>query len=172
MPELDVEIDTDLRERAARAVEEFVGANGIPVSRAQLTGLMQVAANEPGLLSRFAGNQKERAQRRATPMKEGDRKAQLLAEAAFWDLVKLLCEGKGARCPWSLVQAREAALPESRRLEKLPPGTALSAGEREKRDRKKKELEEWERAWDLGHYTGFFRHFCAHYLYRMPPEKR
>jgi hypothetical protein len=171
MPEIDVEIDTDLRERAIKAVEDFVGSNDTPVSHTQIAGLMQVAANEPRLLPRFAGKQKERAERRADDLREGEHKKKLVAEAAFWELVKQLCEGKGAKCLWSLLQAREKAVPESLRLEKLPPGTALSRDERDKRDRKKKELEEWERAWDLGHCTGFFRHFCAHYLYCMSSEK-
>src|SRR4051794_30018040 len=109
MLELDVEIDTDLRDRAVRAVEDFVRDNGTPVSRSQIAGLIQVAANEPDLLGRFAGNQKDRAEKRAADMKEGDRKRALQAEVAFWELVRLLCEGKGAKCSWSLLQAREAA---------------------------------------------------------------
>jgi hypothetical protein len=172
MAELDIEIDTDLRERAITAVEEFVRDHGTPVSRSQIAGLMQIAANEPRLLAQFAGNQKERAEKRAAGLREGERKVELEAEVAFWERVKLLSEGKGAKCPWSLLQAREAAVPATLKLEKLPPGAALSREDRAKRDQKKRDLEEWERQWNLGHYAGFFRHFCAHYLYRHPPEKR
>jgi hypothetical protein len=56
-------------------------------------------------------------------------------------------------------------------VEKLPPGAALSKEDRARREQKEKELKDWQREWDLGHYSGFFRHFCAHYLYRLPPEK-
>ncbi len=173
MLELDIEIDTELREKALEAIDEFVRAHGTPVLRSQIAGLLQVASNEPGLLSRFAGTQKDRADKRAAGLCDGDRKTELTAEIAFWALVRLLSEGKGAKCPWSLLQAREAALrgrPDLH-LPALPAGAALSREERDQRDQKRRELEAWARQWDREHYTGFFRHLCAHYLFHMPREK-
>ncbi len=172
MRELDIEIDTDLRERAIQAVEDFVHGSGTPVSRSQMSGLLQVASKEPSRLKDFAGKQKERAVARTTGMREGERKAALQNEIDFWVLIKLLCEGKGPKCTWSLEQAQEAALPASLRQEKLPPGTALSKQQRDERERRKGELEAWKREWDREHYTAFFRHFCAHYMYHMPSEER
>lgn len=171
MLELDIQIDTELRARAVSAAETFIRASGTPVSRAQIAGLVQIAANEPGLLSRFAGSQRDRAEKRAAGMREGDRKAELQNEVAFWELVRMLCEGQGKNCSWSLLQVREAVL-DAPRVEKLAPGTALSKEDRARRDEKKKAAEDWERAWARDHYTGFFRHFCAHYVYRLPTDKR
>jgi hypothetical protein len=171
MTDRDVEIDTNLRQRAIDAVESFVRDKGTPVTRAQIAGLMQIAVNEPHVLGDFAGKQKERARKRADDLKEGGLKDLLEAQIDFWERVKLLSEGKGAKCPWSLLQAREAAIPEERKLEMLPPGTALSPTQREERERKKRELEAWKHEWDVAHYGGFFRHFCAHYLYRLPPSE-
>jgi hypothetical protein len=169
MPPLDVEIDTVLREKALQAVEAFVCQHGTPVSRTQIAGLMQVASNEPSLLSRFAGSQKNRAEKRAAGPK-----TELTAEIAFWALVQSLGEGKGAKCPWSLLQEREAALQHrpDLHLDKLPPGALLSREDRDRRDQKRRDREAWVRSWDREHYPGFFRHFCAHYVFRMPPEKR
>lgn len=171
MSELDIAIDTELRERALQAVNDFVRDHGTPVARAQMAGLLQVAANEPDLLDSFAGNQKTRAEKRLAGMNEGPRRTALVAEAAFWDLVRQMSKGKGAKVPWSLLQAREAAVPDERKVEKLPPGTALTKEQREQRLQKEKELKEWLLQWDLDRYAGFFRHFCAHYLYHLSFEK-
>ena len=177
MLNLDVVIDTDLRERAISAVEKYI-ADYQPyrdprdpvVSRSQVTGLMQIALNEPGKLGQFAGKQKQRAEDRAEGRGEGDQKKKLLDQAAFWELVRTLCEGLGARCLWSLLQAKKAAIPLALILEKLPPGTALSSEDRAKRERKKGELEAWEREWDHDYVPGFFRHFCADYMHKMPHQ--
>lgn len=174
MADIDVEIDTVLREKAIHVVDEFVRSHDTPVSRSQIAGLLQVASNEPSLLSRFAGSQKDRAKKRADGLREGDRKEEKMqAEVAYWALVQELSEGKGAKCPWSLLQAREAAL-QARpdlHLEKLPPGAKLSSEDRKRRDEKQAVLKTWERQWNREHYLGFFRHFCAHYLFLMSAEK-
>jgi hypothetical protein len=168
MPELDVEIDGDLLRRAVESVDGFVNVHRTPVSRSQIAGLLQIACNEPGLLSRYAGNQKERAQKREASVRN-ERKADFQDEIEFWKLVQGLCEGKGKGHAWSLLQAREAAEPAGLKLEKLAPGTALTKQDQERRKQTEADRRAWARRWDLDHYAAFFRHFCAHYLYRMPP---
>ncbi|MDW8266678.1 MAG: hypothetical protein RMJ52_15250 [Gemmataceae bacterium] len=168
MLELDIRIDTDLRDRAVEAVKEFVKKHGTPVSRTQIAGLLQIAGNEPGLISRYAGNQKERAEKRLIGMKEGDNKTRLENEVDFWKLVVDLCVGKGSQHDWSLAQECEKQMPDH--LKNLVKPHATDKSGRETYNRLMAERNQYEKQWNRDHYPSFFRHFCAEYLYRMPPE--
>lgn len=169
MLDLDIRIDTDLRSQAVNAVEEFVQAHGTPVSRSQIAGLMQIAANEPDKISKFAGNQKDRAEKRLKGMKEGDTKTKLENEVEFWKLVTSLSVGVGRNTPWSLAQECEKDMPAELKNLVKPHPTDKSG--REAYNRLIAEKSRRERQWNRDHYPAFFRHFCAHYCYRMPPER-
>jgi hypothetical protein len=169
--ELDIAIDTELRERALEAVRTFLAGHGTPVSRSQIKGLLQVAANEPTLLDRYAGKQKERAQKRELSVRE-DRRDAFRNEAQFWELIQLLCQGRPPKAAWSLEQMRAGLLPAEYVLAALPPGARLSPEEQSARGRKKTLREEWERRWNRDYYPGFFRHFCAEYLLHLPHDSK
>jgi hypothetical protein len=54
-----------------------------------------------------------------------------------------------------------------------PPSSEGKTREEQQSNRALRERRKpWEERWRQEHYPAFFRHFCAHYLYRMPPEKR
>jgi hypothetical protein len=171
MLDLDICIDTELRDRAVKAAEEFTATKGYPVSRTQIAGLLQIAGNEPHLISKFAGNQKERAQKRLTGMRDNDPKAGRFGdEIDFWTLVVDLCAGKGAQRDWSLARQCESEIPAEMQCKKPHPSAPRE--ERDNYQRTKLNQEAWVRQWNRDHYPAYFRHFCAQYLYRMPPEKR
>jgi hypothetical protein len=169
MLEIDIRIDTDLRDRAINTVETFVKEHETPVSRTQIAGLLQIAGNEPELIAKFAGNQKERAEKRLKGMKEGDNRTKLEKEVEFWKLVTSLSVGVGGNIPWSLAQECEKALPANLKNLVKPHPTDKSG--RETYNRLTVEKRRRERQWNRDCYPGFFRHFCAEYLYRMPPER-
>lgn len=169
MLELDIRLDTDLRDRAIVAVEKFVSTHGTPVSRSQIAGLLQIASNEPDLISKYAGNQKERAEKRLIGMKEGVNKTRLENEVDFWKLVVDLCAGKGAQHAWSLVKQCESEIPTE--LQSKKPHPSAPRDERDSYQRTKSKQDAWVRQWNRNHYPGFFRHFCAEYLYRITPER-
>lgn len=169
MLELDIRIDTTLRDRAIEAVKKFVATHGTPVSRTQIAGLLQIAGNEPGLISRYAGNQKERAENRLEGMKDGDNRTRLENEVDFWKLVVDLCAGKGGQHAWSLAQEYEKQMPDHLKNLVKPHPTDKSG--REIYNRVMTERNQREKQWNRDHYPGFFRHFCAEYLYRMPLEQ-
>jgi len=169
MLEIDIRIDTDLRDRAFHAVDAFVDAHGAPVSRTQIAGLLQIAFNEPDKISQFAGNQKERAEKRLIGMKEGDNKTRLENEVEFWKRVTSLSGAKGGAIPWSLAQECEKEMPAHLKNLVKPHPTDKSG--REAYNRLIAEKERRARQWNRDHYPAFFRHFCAHYCYRMPPER-
>ncbi len=168
MLDLDIHIDTDLRDRAINAVEETVTAHGTPVSRTQIAGLYQIAGNEPELIAKFAGNQKQRAEKRLNGMKDGDTKTRLENEVEFWKLVTSLSVGVGGNIAWSLAHECEKALPADLKNLVKPHPTDKSG--REAYNRLTADKSRRERQWNRDHYPGFFRHFCAQYLYRKPPE--
>jgi hypothetical protein len=169
MLDLDIRIDTDLRERAVKAIEEFTGTKGHPVSRTQIAGLMQIAGNEPHLISKFASNQKERAEKRRDSLKDSDPKRQRFGdEIDFWALIVGLCAGKGLQHTWSLAKQCESEIPAELQCKKPHPSAPHE--ERDSYQRTKSKQDAWVRQWNRDHYPAFFRHFCAHYCYRMPPE--
>jgi hypothetical protein len=159
--DLDVLADTTLRLRALDAAGRFIKEHDHPVSRAQVAGLRQIAANEPHLLPDFANKQKERADKR-----------RLDSESAFWALVVALCNGTRPRFDWSLSQERDGAVPAELRLEQLPPGAKLAAADHAARNAKRARLREWLDRWTAACYPAFFQHFCAEYVSQMPPEDR
>jgi hypothetical protein len=169
MLDLDIRIDTDLRDQAVNAVEGFVNAHGTPVSRTQIAGLLQIAGNEPDKISDFAGKQKERAEKRLDGMKEGDNRTRLENEVEFWKLVTSLSVGKGGNIPWSLAQECEKELPAHLKNLAKPHPTDKSG--REVYNRLTAEKGQRARQWNRDHYPAFFRHFCAQYCYCMPPER-
>jgi hypothetical protein len=168
---LEIEADTDLRERAVAAVDSFVEKHGCPVARAQIAGLRQVAANEPGELVDFAENQRRRADARMQ-LARGDRQEHFAAEASFWELVRALCNGTAPKYPWSLTQARDQALPAGLRVEKQPPGARLSKEEHAAIKERKDRRDAWHRRWESGRYAAFFQRFCAHYLYHLARQEK
>lgn len=169
MLELDIRLDTNLRDRAIEAVEKFVATHGTPVSRSQIAGLLQIASNEPDLISRYAGNQKERAEKRLMGMKEGDNKTRLENEVDFWKLVVDLCAGKGAQHAWSLLKQCESEIPTELKCSK--PHPSAPSDERDRYQRTKSKQDAWVRQWKCDHCPGFFRHFCAEYLCRKATER-
>lgn len=170
MLDLDIRIDTDLRDRAVNAVEKFVNLHRTPVSRTQIAGLLQIAGNEPNLLAKFAGNQKERAEKRRDSLKDSDPKRQRFGdEIDFWTLIVGLCAGKGTQHEWSLAKQCESEIPAELRCKKPHPSAPRE--ERDSYQRTKSKQDTWVRQWNRDHYPAFFRHFCAEYLCHMPPEK-
>lgn len=170
MPELDVLSDTELRDRALEAVDHFAREHGCPVSRAQVAGLRQIAAQEPRQLPPFASKQKQRAEKRYAD--SGRKNERFAHESRFWELVTSVCEGTPPRHAWSLKQTRDAALPARLREEKQAPGARLSKDEQAARKKAKDDREDWLQCWETDHYALFFQHFCAHYLYRMATTQR
>jgi hypothetical protein len=144
-------------------VDLFFRQHGCPVQRAQVSGLRQIAGNEPKLLKPFADKQKERAQKRH----QETQRDSFDSEARFWDLVGGLSSGTAPRFPWSLEQMIAQALPEELREPKLPPGAKLSAADQKERAQKKAARDLWLNRLRLSLYPAFFQHFCAEYLYRL-----
>lgn len=180
MHDLDIRIDTELRDRAVRAAEEFTRTNGHPVRRTQIAGLMQIASNQPDKISKFAGNHKQRADKRLLELEERARRrelsekdlasqARLASEVEFWKLVTHLSAGAGGNIPWSLAQECEKEMPAH--LKNLVKPHPSDKSGRETYNRLTAERRSREQQWYRDHYPGFFRHFCAEYCYRMPPEK-
>jgi hypothetical protein len=170
MSELDVLADTDFRERAIAAVEKFIATYGCPVARSQIAGLRQIAAHEPRLLPDFAGKQKMRADKRY--LDSNQKNEHYAHESRFWELIVNLCNGTQPKHPWSLAQARDQALPGGLRVEKQAPGARLSKEEQAALKQRKDDRERWLRRWEQEHYPIFFQRFCAHYLYKMPPDAK
>jgi hypothetical protein len=168
MLELDIRIDTDLRDRAVKAVEAFVREHETPVSRSQIAGLLQIASNEPNLIAKFADNQRQRAEKRLIGMRDGPNKSRLESEVEFWKLVTSLSVGKGGNIPWSLAKQCESEIPAELQCNKPPPSAPQE--ERDSYQRTKSKQDAWVRQWIRDHYPAFFRRFCAEYLCRMPPE--
>ncbi len=146
--------DTTFVERVAETLDPFVQANGCPVGRSQLSGLRQIAFNQPNRVKDFAHHQQQRAERK---MLSTSRTAQerFQHEIEFWKLIADLCEGRQPRVGWSLLQEADASLPQKLKTESTGP-EAKSAKEERKR---------WLAAWQRQHYPAFFQRFCAHYLY-------
>ena len=162
MAELDIEIETTLREQAIAALEAYFREVGPgPVTRSQIHGLLHIAVNEPGKVADFAGGQKTKAEKRGRE-----------AEGKFWDVVSSVC--KGSKSPlrghhWSLKGLRDASLPTALNE---PAAAGTSREEQEANRRRKRDRVLWDERWQRDHVGPFFRHFAAHYLYRLPPGTR
>lgn len=153
---LDLFSDTVYPLQACRRLDQFIGNLGkLPVRRAQIYGLRQIARQEPGRVHYFAIHQRERAQRRER--REG--------EVAFWTLVSDLCN---ATTEWSVRQEGLQHLPHELRDENIPtkqPG--MTHTERRDRNALKQRQRKWLEQWTGAHIPAFFERFCTHALYRM-----
>jgi hypothetical protein len=181
MLEIDIAADTELGQRAIEAVQQYIrhngeasyqGADEWPIARSQISGLRQIALNEPRQVAAFAEHQRQKAEAKHKTTTKEERRSELEAEIAFWDLIKQLCDGKPPKVPWSLTQARDAALPAELQEEKQPPGAKLTKEQQEARKQKREARERWLRQWESEHYPVFFQRFCAHYLYEMAKRTR
>lgn len=175
MVELDVLADTVFRDEAAKAVDAFVSRHVCPVERAQIAGLRQIAANEPGKVLDFAKHQRDKAAKKLEGTKNEQKRARLDGEVAFWDLVSRLCGTSGTGpAHWSLASlAEETASPDCR-VGKKPHGSA-PAEEHKRYNDARDRLAKWRKLRQSEDYPVFFARFCAHYLYRMsqqPQEER
>jgi hypothetical protein len=176
MLEIDIAADTELGEQAIKAAGKFVRKHAAPsyqreddwpISRSQITGLRQIAMNEPARVGEFAEHQRKKAQAKLENTKKEERRSELEAEIAFWELVRGLCDGKPPKFAWSLTQARDQALPAELHDEKQPPGAQLTKEQQAARKEKRERRERWQRQWERDHYAAFFQRFCIHYLYEM-----
>jgi hypothetical protein len=164
MPSIQVLSDTTFSTHATEAVDTLVDANGCPVKRSQISGLRQIAVNQPRSVKEFAEHQRRRAERR---MENASRNAQekIEKEIEFWKLIANLVDGKRPRCLWSLQQEAEGALPQDLKVESTPAGANLTREEQTRRAATKKLQHDWLVAWKDLHCPAFFQRFCAHYLY-------
>ncbi len=176
MLDLDIEVDTELGQRAIDEVTRYLRDNaaghyskedGWPVARAQIAGLRQIAANEPTKVGEFAEHQRVKTQGKLNATKNEDRQHKLRAEITFWERIRGLCEGQPPKFPWSLNQARDQALPADLQDDKYLPGAQLTNEQHASRKDKRERRERWQRQWMMEHYAAFFQRFCVHYLYEM-----
>ncbi|GIW82518.1 MAG: hypothetical protein KatS3mg105_4325 [Gemmatales bacterium] len=181
MLETDIAADTELGRHAIDAVEKFVQANAAEfyqreddwlIARSQISGLRQIAVYEPTKVGEFAQHQQKKSEDKLQRTRNEEKRRELEAEIEFWELVRRLCEGKPPKCPWSLIQARDQALPDELREEKQPPGTKLTKEQQAARKEKRERRERWQRQWEREHYAAFFQRFCSHYLYEMSKRTR
>jgi hypothetical protein len=156
---MDVLADTVLLNEAVRAAERFVREYGTDrgVKRTQVTGLRQIAANEPGRVGEFAKSQLERAQKRNASE----------SEQRFWLVVSELCDGKDR---WSLEGCIEQLISARPKLPKVSGKITLEQ-QRERADLKR-QIDQQQVEWDreakrlrVKLYASFFQHFCLHYIY-------
>jgi len=176
MLEIDIAADTELGQRAIEAVGRYLKDNALgpfqkedewPIARTQITGLRQIAMNEPAKVAEFAKHQRAKAAERLEKTKQEERQHELKVEIAFWELIPALCDGKPPKFAWSLTQARDQALPAELQDEKQPPGAQLTKEQQAARKEKREGRERWQRQWERDHYAAFFQRFCIHYLYEM-----
>uniref|UniRef100_A0A7C2C4U7 Uncharacterized protein n=1 Tax=Thermus islandicus TaxID=540988 RepID=A0A7C2C4U7_9DEIN len=152
MLEIDIAADTELGQRAQEAVKQYLRQHGEewyrcsddwPIARSQISGLRQIALNEPRQVAAFAEHQRQKAEAKHKTTKKEERQAELEAEIAFWELIKQLCDGKPPKVPWSLTQARDKALPAELQEERQPPGAKLTKEQQEARKQKQAQRESW-----------------------------
>ncbi len=170
MPSVQVLSDTTFASRAAEAVDALVRENGCPVKHSQISGLRQIAINQPARVKEFAGHQLTRAEKRESNA-SAVTKEKFQNEIAFWKLVANLCAGKAPRCQWSLNQEAEQALPNDLKDATVPDGGKLTRDEQQRRSTTKKQRNDWLADWVARHYPAFFQHFCAHYLYCLGKQE-
>lgn len=170
MTDLAVLTDTVFCERATETLDTFKSAHdpdGCPIERSQITGLRQIAFNEPRALRDFVESQRKRAEKRLQGLspRDEDRRHRWQSEIEFWQLILDVCEGRQPKHAWSLAQELEQRRPEEYKLPALPPGARLSKEDNQKRDAVKVRARAWEEATRSAWYRAFFQRFCAHYLY-------
>lgn len=156
MNQVNLLSDTVYRDQAARKLDhKYQAWNGIPVARAQLYGLREIARNQPTEVPRYAKHQEKRANAKG---------ARHRCEADFWQLVQHLYERRTGT--WSLVGEGRGHLPIELRDENVPEKRkGMSPEERRLRNRLKAYQREWLHEWQREHVPAFFQRFCAHALY-------
>jgi hypothetical protein len=175
MTELDLLSDTEFRARAIEFLDAFArqhAPNGCPVKRAQITGLRQIAFNEPAKVKEFAEHQRTRAAARLetiNPKKEEQRQ-RWKDQVDFWQFIERLCDGRPPKHSWSLAQEMEKHRPEECKLAPPAAGARLSREEQESRNAVKQREREWSARWMADYYPAFFQRLCAHYLYLMSQQ--
>ena len=171
---LDLLSDTVYREQACGQLDRFLRKWGeLPVQKTQIYGLRQIARQQPRQTGKFAGHQRERAERKLE-MKNDDHR--LEAEIEFWKLVAALCGD--STTGWSVTAEGMSCLPDELREEAVPsrrPG--MSPQERRRRKELKQGRSNWLGLWTDAHVPAFFERFCTHALYRSehpetPGERR
>jgi hypothetical protein len=176
MLDIDIAADTDLGQRALHAAERYVTDNvppslskeeDWPIARAQIKGLRQIATNEPAKVREFAEHQRAKVDAKLATVQKDERRQELAAKIAFWELVIGLCEGKPPKFDWSLMQACSQTQPAELTDEKNPPDARPTREQQAARKEKKERRDRWEQQWKRDHYPAFFDRFCAHYLYAM-----
>jgi hypothetical protein len=169
MLDINIAADTELGQRAIDAAANYVRdhVHGPLIARAQIAGLRQVAANEPAKVGEFTEHQRSKVAEKLAKMPNEDRRRELEAEIAFWELVRGLCEGRSPKFAWSLAQACTQALPADLADEKQQAGAQRTKEQQAAKKDKKERRDRWEQQWKLDHYAAFFQRFCAHFLYEM-----
>ena len=147
-----------LLEQSANELQKF------PVETSQIHGLREIARQQPGRVSEFAGHQKERAERKYEIASE-EKKLELAEEINFWDLVVRLCDGTTS--DWSVFKEGRDHLPEKLREENIPEKrSGMTPEEQTHRNTLKKSQREWLNQWSNEHIPAFFQRFCTQCLYR------
>ena len=136
MTTVDLLSDTVYRDQA-RAQLEKIGQ--VPVKRAQIYGLRQIARQQPLKVKEFAQRQRERAERRNPNASE---------IRLWWSLVEQLCEST-TDTDWSV---RKEVL-------KFAPEDFMN--------QTKKRRREWLDEQEKTHRPALFERFCTHALYRL-----
>lgn len=176
MLDIDIAADTELGQRAINAANKYVKDNAAEsyqredrwlIARSQITGLRQIAVNEPSQIGRFADHQRKKDEAKLANTRQEERQRELQAKIDFWKLVKELCDGRAPKSAWSLTQERDQALPNDLEDEKLPSGAQLTKEQQAERKEKRERWERWNRRLEQDHYAAFFQRFCIHYLYEM-----
>jgi len=165
---VDVLADTEFRDQAVRALDDFTHDRGCPVGRTQIEGLRQIASNQPGKVLVFVDRQRKKAERR---QQVSDKSGQLGVEIAFWDLIVRLCGSINTpKDQWSLYWLAEDRSPADCRPGKRPHPSAPPE-ERRAYNAAKEKSGSWHKRRLSEDYPAFFQRFCAHYLYLLSKQK-
>ena len=151
----DLLSDTKYPLHACSRLDQLLG-NGrrLPVKKAQIYGLRQIARQEPGKVHDFATHQRERAQRK-----------EQREEVAFWELVSMLCN---STAEWSVRRESLDHLPGELREDNIPKKRkGMTHAERRERNVLKQRQREWLDKWTGDQIPAFFERFCTHALYRL-----
>jgi hypothetical protein len=169
---VDVLADTEFRDRAINALDEFTHEHGCPVHRTQIQQLRQIAFNQPGEVPGFADHQRKKAEkRRQGSNPNSDKAARLVHEIAFWNLIVHLCGSANTPAGrWSLYRLAEEQSPADCHVGKKPHGSA-SPEERRAYQEAKQKSDAWQKQRVAEDYPAFFQRFCAHYLYRLSKQE-
>jgi hypothetical protein len=176
MFDLDNAADGQLGHKAVEAVRFYLEQLGhgkcannnddFPVTRTQISGLLQIARNEPGKIAYFAEKQRAKVEARLQSRNRPDQL--LVAQRDFWNLVYQVCTGRITfpNFNWSLPAERDKAMPgELLGTEQHTGKTAPEQAGAKKRVQE--ERQRWQHQWDQQHYPIFFQRFCSHYVYEM-----